>query len=270
MASVHRQGAKIAIQLNHTGRKCLVSEMVSTIYAPSSIQFSEEYRIPKEMTERDIARVLGNFRDAARRAHEAGFDGIELHAAHGYLINEFMTPTVNKRTDAWAEPSYFLSAVIDAVREVWPAEKPLWLRVSADSPGDYGPEHLIPILEKVKDRVDLIHVSSGGVINVAPRAFPGYQVPLARRIKDAIGLPVIAVGLLDSPDLAEYVLQNGDAELVAIGRALLRNPNWPIEAAMGHQKDILEAMPVYLRRGYRLSTAVKETGFVIQGKESRT
>ncbi len=243
--------------------------MVSTIYAPSALQFSPEYRVPKEMTEKDILRVIGNFRDAARRAHEAGFDAVEIHAAHGYLVNEFMTPALNQRTDVWGEPSYFLSCVIDAVRGVLPAEKPLLVRISAESPDAYTFDELLPVLEKVKDRIDLVHVSSGGVTPTAPHAYPGYQVPYARRVKAALNLPVIAVGMLDNPELAEYVLHEGDADLVAVGRALLRNPNWPIEAAMGHQRDVMEALPVYLRRGFRLATSVKETGFVLKEGETR-
>ncbi|AEC02431.1 NADPH dehydrogenase [Parasphaerochaeta coccoides] len=250
--AVHHEGGKIAIQINHAGRKCAVTDGVSSIYGPGTVAFSSEYRKPQALTEKQIEGVLADFQAAARRADEAGFDAIELHAAHGYLINQFISPTVNTRTDAYGEPSLFLSRVIDAVRLVWPADKALWVRVSADSPQDYGMGHIISVLEKVKDKINAVNVSSGGVIPVPPAVFPGYQVPLARAVKDALGLPVMVVGILDAPDLAEYVLQNGDADLVCIGRALLRNPNWPLEAALGHHKALFESIPDYLRRGFHL------------------
>lgn len=250
--AVHQEGSRIAIQISHAGRKCVAVDGVPAIYGPSESAFNQEYRKPLALTAKDIDGVLADFQSAARRADEAGFDALELHAAHGYLINQFISPSANTRTDAYGDKSLFLSRVIDAVRLVWPAGKPLWVRVSVDSPRDYGPEHIISVLEKVKDRIDAVHVSSGGVIPVSPTVFPGYQVPLARTVKDALGLPVMAVGILDTPDLAEYVLQNGDADLVCIGRALLRNPNWPLEAALGHNKELFDTIPSYLRRGFHL------------------
>ncbi len=249
--TVHAQGTPIAIQISHAGRKCMATDGVSTIYGPTDQAFSADYRTPAALTSTQIEKIIADFRAAALRAHQAGFDGLELHAAHGYLISEFISPTVNTRTDAWGEPSLFLSRIIDAVREVWPLEKPLWVRVSGDSPEDYGVEHCIAVLQKVRDRIDAVHVSSGGIITIPPKPYPGYQVGLARAIKEAVGLPTMAVGILGSHDLAEYVLRNGDADLVAVGRALLRNPNWALEAAFAHQKDVFDALPSYMQRGFR-------------------
>ena len=251
---VHATGAKIAIQLAHAGRKCEATDGVASILAPSPLAYDDSYRTPEEMNEENITRVIDEFRQAARRAREAGFDAIEIHAAHGYLINQFISPSTNKRTDRYKEPSLFLSQVLQAVSETWPREKPLWVRVSATdySPNGYDATYCSGVLTAVKPLIDAVHVSSGGVVPVVPPVYPGYQIAFARQIGAAVGLPTIAVGMLSSPDLAEYVLQSGSADLVAVGRGLLRNPNWLLEVAAKHQKDFLLQQPMYLQRGFPL------------------
>lgn len=228
-------GAKIGIQLGHAGRKCEAES--ERIIAPSSIAFSDEYREPSEMTKLEIKEVVQSFKDAARRCVEIGYDLIEIHGAHGYLINEFLSPLTNKRTDEYGgskeNRARFLKEIIQAVREVWPVEKALLLRVSAEEYVDEGnhPEDLAEIITMVKDEgVDLINVSSGGVVSVAPKAYQGYQVKFAEIIKEKTNLPVIAGGLIIEPHMAEEILQNRRADLVFIGRALLRNPYWPLYA----------------------------------------
>ncbi|AEV30074.1 NADH:flavin oxidoreductase [Sphaerochaeta pleomorpha str. Grapes] len=251
---VHATGAKIAIQLGHAGRKCEATNGVSSILGPSPLAYDDSYRIPEEMDEKTINRVIDEFKQAARRAEEAGFDAIEIHAAHGYLINQFISPATNKRSDQYKEPSLFLSQVLQAVHATWPVEKPLWVRVSATdySPDGYDVTYCSKVLAAIKPMIDAVHVSSGGVVPIVPPVYPGYQIAFARTIGEAVDLPVIAVGMLSSPDLAEYALQSGFADLVAVGRGLLRNPNWLLEIACQHQKDFLLQQPMYLQRGFPL------------------
>ena len=230
-----KYGAKMGIQLGHAGRKCEAE--TERIIAPSAVAFSDEYRVPNEMTLLEIKEVVDSFKDAARRCVEIGYDIIEIHGAHGYLINEFLSPLTNKRTDEYGgskeNRARFLKEILHAVREVWPKEKPLILRVSAEEYGDEGnhPEDLAHMINIIKDEgVDLINVSSGGVVSVAPKAFQGYQIKFAEAIKEKTDLPVIAGGLIVEPHMAEEILENRRADLVYFGRALLRNPYWPLHA----------------------------------------
>lgn len=230
-----KYGAKMGVQLGHAGRKCEAKS--ERIIAPSSIPFSEEYRVPNEMTKNEINEVIESFKKAASRCIEIGYDAIEIHGAHGYLINEFLSPLTNNRTDEYGgnkeNRARFLKEVIHAVRESWPLEKPLILRVTAEDYHEDGnhSEDLADLINLVKDEgVDLIDVSSGGVISVAPNAFQGYQIKFAEVIKEKTNLPVIAGGLIIEPHMAEEILQNRRADLVFIGRELLRNPYWPLSA----------------------------------------
>ncbi len=253
---VHEAGAKVALQLAHAGRKCMATDGISEIVAPSEIAYDDTYRVPRAMTGHDIERVIEDFRMAARRADAAGFDALEIHAAHGYLINQFISPETNTRTDRFQDPSLFLSLVLEAVHEVWPKDKAVWVRVSATdySPNGYDVACLInSVLDKISNMIDAVHVSSGGVIPIGFPVYPGYQAGFSKAIKDALCLPTIAVGMLSSPDLAEYVLQSGCSDLIAVGRGMLRNPNWLLEAALLHQKEFLQQQPEYLQRGFPLS-----------------
>lgn len=230
-----KYGAKMGIQLGHAGRKCEAEN--ERIIAPSPIAFSDEYKVPNEMTKNEINEVIQAFMDAAKRCVEIGYDIIEIHGAHGYLINEFLSPLTNKRTDEYGgskeNRARFLKEVLQAVRKVWPMEKPLLLRVSAEDYLEEGnhPQDLAELINLVKDEgVDLVDVSSGGVVSIAPKAFQGYQVKFAEVIKEKTSLPVIAGGLIIEPHMAEEILQNRRADLVFFGRALLRNPYWPLHA----------------------------------------
>jgi len=230
-----KYGAKMGIQLGHAGRKCEAEG--ERIIAPSSIAFSDEYRVPNEMTKAEINEVTQAFKDAAGRCAEIGYDIIEIHGAHGYLINEFLSPLTNTRTDEYGgskeNRARFLKEIIRAVREEWPGERPLMLRVSAEDYVDEGnhPEDLAELINFVKDEgVDLVDVSSGGVADIAPKAFQGYQVKFAEIIKERTNMPVIAGGLIIEPHMAEEILQNRRADLVFFGRALLRNPYWTLYA----------------------------------------
>lgn len=238
-----RYGAVMGIQLAHAGRKCEVEK--ETIIAPSPIAFNEKYNTPKEMNKEDIRTVVQAFKDAARRAHEAVYDIIELHGAHGYLINEFLSPLSNKREDEYGgsleNRARFLKQIIANVREVWPKEKAIILRVSAEDYAEGGnhPEDLAEIINIVKaEGLDLIHVSSGAVVPASITVYPGYQIKFAEIIREKTSLPVIAGGLITTADMAEEIIQNNRADLVFLGRELLRNPYWPLYAANELKDDI--------------------------------
>ncbi|MDR3564244.1 MAG: NADPH dehydrogenase NamA [Negativicutes bacterium] len=232
---VHRHGAKIGVQLNHAGRKSEVEYLHPV--GPSAVAFSDKSRTPQELTKAEIAAIVDKFAAAAKRAVAAGYDVIEIHGAHGYLINQFLSPLSNQRRDEYGggpeNRARLLGEVVTAVRQVMPGDMPLFVRVSAHdyAQGGNTPDDLVTMLNLVKDKgVDVVHVSSGAVISVAPRAFAGYQIPFALTIKEKTGLPVIGGGLITEPVQAEQVIKTG-VDLVFLGRELLREPYWPLKAA---------------------------------------
>ena len=226
-------GSKTAIQLAHAGRKAMVD---GDIYAPSALAFNEKMKTPVEMSTEDIKETIAAFVDGAKRSKEAGFDIIELHGAHGYLINEFLSPLTNKRKDDYGgstENRYrFLRDIIDGVNEVW--DGPLFVRVSAN---DYHPEGLtaedyVTYAKWMKEQgVDLVDVSSGAVVPAAIDVYPGYQVGFAETIKTGAAIDTGAVGLITSGLQAEEILRNNRADLIFVARELLRDPYWPRTAA---------------------------------------
>lgn len=235
--AVHENGAKIGVQLNHAGRKCTAEGM--DVEAPSAIPFDENSVMPREMTEEDIAETVEQFRAAAIRAEKAGFDLVEVHAAHGYLLSEFLSPLTNQREDGYGGTAEnrvkILGEVLDAVKEVWPAEKPLCVRVSAEDYQEGGnkAQDLAEMLNMVKDRgIDFVDVSTGGVVSAVPNAVKGYQLPHAELIRKKTGLPVIAGGLVTDVQEAEDIIMDSKADLIYMGRELLRNPYWPLHAAV--------------------------------------
>ncbi|NLZ48395.1 MAG: NADPH dehydrogenase NamA [Clostridiales bacterium] len=248
-------GAVPAIQLAHAGRKSEV--FYEPVIAPSAIAYSNDYKVPEEMKLEDIERVVQSFKKAAERALKAGYEVVEIHAAHGYLINEFLSPLTNKREDEYGgsleNRSRFLRRIIEAVRSVW--KKPIIVRVSAEDYEEGGnhPEDLGAILNLVKDLgVDMVNVSSGGVVNVVPKAFPGYQVEFAEKIKKITGLAVMAGGLLTTSEECEGVLAKEKADMIFLGRELLRNPYWPLKAASELQVEV--PWPKQYERGrYRVN-----------------
>ncbi|WP_166237751.1 NADPH dehydrogenase NamA [Paenibacillus turpanensis] len=247
---VHERGSKIGIQLAHAGRK---SEVEGTIFAPSAIPFQETSRTPQEMTVEQIRETVNAFAAGAKRAKEAGFDVIEIHAAHGYLINEFLSPLSNRRDDEYggdeARRYRLLSEVIDAVRGVW--DGPLFVRISANDyhPEGNTPEVYVRYAVKMKEQgVDLIDCSSGAVVPARIPVSPGYQVPYAAQIRSEAGIATGAVGLITEGPQAEQILQDGSADLIFIGRELLRDPYWPRTAAQ--QLGAKLQAPVQYERGW--------------------
>jgi 2,4-dienoyl-CoA reductase-like NADH-dependent reductase (Old Yellow Enzyme family) len=238
----HQHGAKVGIQIAHAGRKAEDAEMP---VAPSAIPFDEKSKTPRELSTEEVKEMVEKFRLAVRRAVKAGVDVIELHGAHGYLIHQFHSAFTNKRTDEYGkELTKFGVEIIQAAKNEMPEEMPLIMRISAREyvEGGYGIDEAIEFSRVYqKAGVDLFHVSAGGEGPIAAAGKPGthvaYQVPLARAIKQELNIPVIAVGRLDEPVLANAVIGNEEADLVAVGRGMLRNPYWALEAAAFLRKE---------------------------------
>ncbi|QDP39524.1 NADH:flavin oxidoreductase/NADH oxidase [Radiobacillus deserti] len=238
----HQHGAKVGIQIAHAGRKAQDTEQP---VAPSAIPFNKDFKTPKELTVEEIQDKVEKFRLAVGRAIKAGVDVIEIHGAHGYLIHEFQSAFTNKRTDEYGKDlAKFGKEVIRAVKREMPEDMPLIMRISAKEyvDGGYGLEESISFSKEYKEAgVDMFHISAGGEGPIAAHGKPGthvaYQVPLAREIRKALDVPVIAVGRLDEPVLANAVIGNEEADLVAVGRGMLRNPYWTLEAAATLKKE---------------------------------
>lgn len=239
---IHQGGSLASIQINHAGRKTRADHPVG----PSSIAYSDADVVPKEMTQEDIQTMIQAFQDAAKRADLAGFDGLEIHGAHGYLLSQFMSPISNQRSDRYGQPHMLLKEVIEAVQVVWPKEKILTLRISATEyhPDGFDVEDVIEILKRVDIKaLDFIHVSSGG--NIRPQNInvkPGYQLEYSEKIKHALGVQTIGGGLMLDVESSEKALENKQCNLVFFGRLLLRDPMYFLR-----QNDTIEWYPAYLR-----------------------
>ena len=238
--------SKIGIQLGHAGRKSstwngkqLSLEEGWETVAPSKIPYHEDERIPHELTVPEIKKLVQDFKEATRRSLEAGFDLIEIHAAHGYLIHQFMSPLSNVRTDEYGgsfeNRIRFLVEIVDAVNELLDEDHPLFVRISATEYTENGWDlsqsvELAKVLRSKK--VDLMDISSGGNIAGAKiTLFDGYQVPLATEIKKESGIKTGAVGLIKSADRAEEILEKKEADLIFVAREILRNPYLAIQGS---------------------------------------
>ncbi|MBP2623122.1 NADH:flavin oxidoreductase/NADH oxidase [Streptococcus oricebi] len=227
--TLHHFGSKVGIQINHAGRKATASQ---DLIAPSALAYSAEYGEPRAMTTADIDELVLKFQHTAQLAAKARVDMIEIHAAHGYLLNQFISNLTNQRKDEYGgslENRYrLLGRVVEAVQQVF--QGALWVRISADEYHEEGTklEEFIQLAKWLKaDGVEVVHVSSGGLIEVKPsKIYPGYQVPLAKAIKEGANVAVSAVGLLNDPKLVDYLLQTEAADIISLGRPLLANPNW--------------------------------------------
>jgi 2,4-dienoyl-CoA reductase-like NADH-dependent reductase (Old Yellow Enzyme family) len=253
------QGTVPGIQLAHAGRKASTDRTWKggaplgpdaggwQPVAPSAVAFDERHAVPTELTVDQISEVVGQFADAARRALAAGFEVAEVHGAHGYLINQFLSPHSNKRTDAYGgtyeNRTRFALEVVDAVRAVWPDDKPLFFRISATEwleEGGWTDDDTVRFATDLQAHgVDLLDLSTGGnAAGVRIPVGPGYQVPFAARVKAETTLPVAAVGLITETEQAEKIIANGDADAVLLGRELLRNPSWARHAARELGADV--------------------------------
>lgn len=247
---IQRFGAKAGCQLGHAGRQLGVT---GESIAPSAIPFTTESRVPTALDLDGIKKVVAAFGDGARRARDAGFDVIEIHTAHGYLLNEFLSPLANKRTDSYGgsyENRYrIVREVIDAVRAEW--KGPLFLRISSTDYTDGGntPDDFLIFGQWMKDQgIDLIDCSSGGIKMVKVHSFPGYQVPAAQLLRTKLGIMTGAVGLVETGRQAEEIVQNGRADIVLVGREILKDPFWARTAADDLRTEI-PVPPQYTRYG---------------------
>ena len=248
---VRAQGAAVGVQLAHAGRKgstyrpwddasgtVPVEEGGWTTVAPSAVPFGR-YAEPQALDDDGIARVVADHVAAARRSLAAGFDVVELHAAHGYLLHQFLSPLSNTRTDGYggsfAGRTRLPLEVVDAVRGVWPDDRPLLVRISATdwAEGGWDLDQSVELARVLKEHgVDLVDVSSGGLAHTQRiEVAAGYQVPFAARVRREAGVPTGAVGLITEPRQAEQVLEDGQADVVLMARELLRDPQWPLRAA---------------------------------------
>lgn len=248
---LHSQGVHSGVQLAHAGRKgsmsvpfagerlLLPEEGGWQPVAPSACAFAPDYAVPHALDQAGIADVVSAFARAAERALAAGFDLVEIHAAHGYLLHEFHSPLSNHRTDAYGgsfeNRTRLVLEVVDAVRAAWPAHLPLFVRISATdwADGGWSLDESVELARLFGQHgVDLVDVSSGGLIpNARVQAGPGFQVPFAARIRREAGIPTAAVGLITDPAQANAIIANGEADLVLLAREMLRDPYWPVHAA---------------------------------------
>ena len=243
---------KIGMQLAHAGRKAssrapweggaqirAAEPEGWRAFAPSAVPHAPNEDPPIALDTAGLQRVRDEFANAARRAARLGLDGIEVHAAHGYLLHQFLSPLANQRTDAYGgsleNRMRFPLEVFEVVREAFPADKPVWARISATDwvPGGWDIEGTVALSRSLKARgCAAIHVSSGGVSpQQVIKLGPGYQVPYAQRVKNDVGLPTIAVGLITDAVQAEAIISNGEADAVSLARAMLYDPRWPWHAA---------------------------------------
>ncbi len=269
----HSQGSAIAIQLAHAGRKASMSAPWDgekyvqpqdggwRPVAPSAAAYSAEYGEPLELDKAGIRAVVKAFVEATKRAESAGFDAVEIHAAHGYLLHQFMSPITNKRTDEYGgsfENRIRLTLeVVEAVRAAWSQDKPLLVRISAtdwlenDESTSWTIAQSVKLARELKKRgVDLVDVSTGGIARgIKITAGPGFQVQFAERIRKEAEIPTAAVGLITELAQVEEILASGKADLVLMAREFLRNPYWLLDAArergveMSWPKQYLRAAP---------------------------
>lgn len=265
-----QQGAVPGIQIAHAGRKA------STVppwdpgagvadadggwepVAPSAVAFDEDYRLPHALTTREIAEIVTAFADAARRSNLAGFDWLEIHAAHGYLMHEFLSPLSNHRTDEYGgsfeNRIRFVLEATRAIRAVWPESKPLTVRLSCTdwTEGGWTSADTVSLVKLLKpEGVDLIDCSTGG--NVPHAQIPvgaGYQVPFSEAVKHGADIATAAVGMITAPMQADEIVRNGRADVVLLARESLRDPNWPLKAATELHQEDKAPIPVQYARAF--------------------
>jgi 2,4-dienoyl-CoA reductase-like NADH-dependent reductase (Old Yellow Enzyme family) len=272
---VHSQGAYIGIQLAHAGRKASMSvpwekeRLIppdeggwADVVAPSALPFSDTYAKPIALDKAGIRRTVDRFAAAAHRATLAGFDTVEIHSAHGYLLHSFLSPLSNKREDEYGgsfeNRIRLLSDVVDAVRAALPKQSPLLVRISATDwvEGGWDIEQSVELAKVLQaHEVDLMDISSGGLVpNANIPAGPGFQTPFAARIRNETGMPTGTVGMITGPPQADQIVRTGQADLVLIAREFLRDPYWPLQAAIELHQQI--AWPKqYLRAAAAGTTA---------------
>lgn len=261
---IEKQGAIPGIQLAHAGRKASTSAQKDQkgkflkpaeggwpIVAPSAIPQRPDSGIPEVLDKKGIEKIITDFSTATQRAVKAGYKILEIHAAHGYLLHEFLSPLSNLRTDEYGgnfeNRIRLLTEVVDAVRKVWPPELPLWVRISATDWANEGWDwsQSVRLANVLYERgIDVLDVSSGGLIHTAPIPVNyGYQLPFASQIKKESSIKIATVGLITDAVQAETILVNGNADLIVMGRELLRDPYFPLHASQKLQTSIPWPLP---------------------------
>lgn len=267
---VQQQGSKMGIQLSHAGRKASVQKPWEgrhkiapeapngwQTYGPSALPFEQGEAIPKALTKVQIQEIIQNFQEAALRAIEVGYDVIEIHAAHGYLLHQFYSPLSNHRKDRYGgsfENRIRLTLeVVEAIQQVWGKEKPLLVRISATdwTENGWNIQDSLQLAAALKHLgVHLIDTSTGGNVLAEIPVQPGYQVSFSSEIKNKINIPTAAVGLISTPQQAEEILQNDAADLICIARESLRNPQFPLYAAYVLQHESKDLWPKQYERAF--------------------
>ncbi len=257
-AFIHQNGSVAGIQLAHAGRKAsheipwkggaqiMEGPQSWPTVSASAVVFTDGETVPHELSTEEIKGVVSDFKSAALRALKAGYKVVEIHAAHGYLVHQFLSPFSNQRTDEYGgsfeNRIRFLTEILDGVKEVWPQELPLFVRISATDwkEGGWNIEESVKLAAHLRENgVDLIDTSTGGnITGVKIPLTPGYQVPFAARIKQEAGIMTGAVGLINTAQQAEDILSNGEADLILMARQMLRDPYFPMHAARELGEDI--------------------------------
>jgi 2,4-dienoyl-CoA reductase-like NADH-dependent reductase (Old Yellow Enzyme family) len=301
---IKQQNAVAGIQLGHSGRKARANrpwegdgplKRTDDIddwddwqpVAPSAIAHSEKWPVPRELERREIKDLVQAWGNAARRAQEAGFDVLELHGAHGYLVHEFLSERSNQRADEYggseSNRMRFLIEVAEAVRMHWPERKPLFVRLSVEDNAGWGPQQSAKIAKILKTKgVDVIDCSSGGITDAAPilgkEIKYSYQVPLSEYVRRNADIMTMAVGLIIHGDQAEQILRDGQADLIAVGREILNNPNWPMDAALklGVEGPFRSVPPQFgwwlgtrAKRGFGTQPSTWQKGLAVGHEETR-
>jgi 2,4-dienoyl-CoA reductase-like NADH-dependent reductase (Old Yellow Enzyme family) len=264
---ISSQGSVPGIQLAHAGRKAgtfipwkgsgsvPLNDGGWETLGPSALAFDPTHAAPKAMTFGDIQKTIDAFVHATRRAVEAGFKVVEIHAAHGYLLHQFLSPLSNQRADNYGgsleNRMRFPLEIVQAIRKAWPDSLPLFIRISATDwvDGGWTLEESVEFCKKVKTLgVDVVDASSGGMVPYAQiKLSPGYQVPFAEKIKKEAGIHTMAVGMVTEPSQADALIREGKADLVALARVFLRDPYWVFNAA--HELNVDIPWPVQYGRG---------------------
>ncbi|MCB1741984.1 MAG: NADH:flavin oxidoreductase/NADH oxidase [Gammaproteobacteria bacterium] len=270
---IRKHGAVPGIQLGHSGRKARLTRPWEggkplngdepeiydwedwELVAPSAIPHTERSPTPRALSHNEVRDMVGKWAEAASRADRCGFDILEIHSAHGYLLHQFLSPASNQRNDEYGGSELnrmrFPLEVAEAVRAAWPAHKPLFMRLSCEDDAGWDLDQSVRLASLLKDKgVDVIDCSSGGTLAYSPMDGQrskkyGYQVPYAERIRKEAGVKTMAVGHIVHADQAEAILQDGRADLVALAREIMYNPNWPMDAAqkLGADPDFLMVPP---------------------------
>ncbi len=274
-AFIRAQGAVPGIQLGHSGRKGRIGRpweggkpLTGTepgvydwegweLVAPSAVPHTEATPTPRALSHNEVRDLAAKWGEAAARAAKAGFDLVEIHGAHGYLVHQFLSPVANRRTDEYGGSELnrmrFALEVAECARAAWPADKPLFMRLSCEDDAGWGPEESVRLARELKAKgVDVIDCSSGGTLAFsqleAARAKKyGYQVPYAEKLRREAGVMAMAVGHIVHADQAEAIIEQGRADLVALAREIMNNPNWPMDAAqkLGADPDFELVPPPY-------------------------